>query len=242
MNSMNAMNSISERVAALPWAEMQTQLQVHGSALGPQLLTNDECSSLIHEYDDDIRYRSTIDMQRYRFGSGQYRYFKYPLPLVVDQLRAAFWPNLLPIARTWWEQLNRACPWPDDFDEWLARCANAGQPRPTPLILRYGSGDWNALHRDLYGDMVFPIQVVVALSDAATDYAGGEFITVEQRPRAQSVARAFVVPKGCPFVFATRDRPTKSARGFTASPMRHGVSEVRTGSRHALGLLFHDAT
>ncbi len=236
------MKTLEERVAGLPWSEMTSTLHAHGSSTGTRLLTNDECSSFIDAYDDDHLYRSTIHMQRYRFGSGEYRYFDRPLPDAVDQLRRAFWPQLLPIARTWWTQLARDCPWPDDFDEWISTCAAAGQTRPTPLILKYGPGDWNALHRDLYGDVLFPLQVVIGLNQPGVDYTGGEFVTVEQRPRAQSVPRATLIPKGCPVVFTTREHPGRSVRGYTANPIRHGVSEVQSGQRHALGLLFHDAT
>jgi uncharacterized protein len=236
------MISIARRVASLPWEEMRTGLDRNGSALGTPLLSNDECDSLIDSYNDERLYRSTIHMQRYRFGAGEYKYFSYPLPPVIDQLRRAFWPYLLPVAQAWWTELGRPCPWPDNFDDWLEICNHAGQTRPTPLILKYGAGDWNALHRDLYGDVLFPLQVVIGLNKPEIDYIGGEFITVEQRPRAQSVPRSTVLPKGCPLVFTTRDHPTKSARGYTANAMRHGVSEVHSGSRHALGLLFHDAT
>ncbi len=232
---------VAQRVSALRWDELADGLDRHGSSVGPTLLTDEECAALVDGYKTDSLYRSTIVMQRYRFGSGEYRYFDRPLPDVVDQLRRAFWPHLLPVARTWWTRLGRACPWPDDFDEWISICAAAGQTRPTPLILKYGSGDWNALHRDLYGDVLFPLQVVIGLNEPNTDYTGGDFITVEQRPRAQSVPRATVIPKGCPVIFTTRDHPAKSARGYTANAIRHGVSEVLSGNRHALGLLFHDA-
>jgi uncharacterized protein len=234
--------SVFERVANLPWDMLATSLHSHGQTLGPRLVTDRECGSLVGAYDDEALYRSTINMQRYRFGSGEYRYFARPLPPLVDELRRAFWPLLVPIARVWWEQLGRECPWPDDFDEWIETCASAGQTRPTPLILKYGQGDWNALHRDLYGDVVFPLQVVIGLNEPNVDYTGGEFVTVEQRPRAQSVARSTAIPKGCPLIFTTRDHPGKSVRGYTANAMRHGVSEIHSGNRHALGLLFHDAT
>jgi hypothetical protein len=152
-------------------------------------------------------------MARHRFGQGEYRYFAHPLPDVVAELRAAFWPHLLPVARDWADRLGWPAPWPDDLDDWLAACHDAGQTRPTPLMLRYGPGDWNALHRDLYGDLVFPLQVVVGLDRPGDDYTAGEFVTSEQRPRAQSRATATAVRRGEALVFTTRDRPVRSARG-----------------------------
>ena len=180
-------------------------------------------------------------MARHRFGEGEYRYFAYPLPDLVRRLRAAFWPQLLPIARDWAARLRQEAPWPDDFGEWLDRCHAAGQQRPTPLLLRYGSGDWNALHRDLYGELVFPLQVAIGLDAPGVDYTGGEFVVVEQRPRAQSRATSTVIGQGEALVFTTRDRPVRSARGWSAAPVRHGVSVLRTGRRRTLGLIFHDA-
>jgi hypothetical protein len=180
-------------------------------------------------------------MARHRFGEGQYRYFAHPLPAVVAELRAAFWPHLLPIARSWAARLDRPAPWPDDFEEWIAHCHAAGQTRPTPLMLRYRPGDWNALHRDLYGELVFPLQVVIGLDSPVDDYSGGEFVVVEQRPRAQSRATTLTIPRGHGIVFTTRDRPIRSTRRWTAAPMRHGVSTLHTGVRRTVGLLFHDA-
>ncbi len=204
------------------------------------MLSPSECGELGGLYDDG-RFRSTIDMARHRFGKGQYRYFDRPLPDIVAALRAAFWPHLLPVARDWAERLGQPAPWPDDLEEWLGHCHRAGQTRPTPLILRYGPGDWNALHRDLYGDLVFPLQVVIGLDQPGEDFTGGEFVVVEQRPRAQSRATSTTIGRGQALVFATRDRPVQSARGWSKAPMRHGVSVLRAGRRHTLGLVFHDA-
>src|SRR5438132_1662575 len=184
---------------------------------------------------------STGEMARYRFGQGQYRYFDQPLPKLVAELRAAFWPHLLPIARAWAGRLGQPAPWPDSLDDWLEQCHEAGQTRPTPLLLRYGPGDWNALHRDLYGELVFPLQVVIGLDRPDLDYTGGEFITLEQRPRAQSRGTASAIAQGQGLVFTTRDRPVPSRRGWSAAPMRHGVSVLRSGRRRTLGLVFHDA-
>jgi uncharacterized protein len=206
------------------------------------VLGADECRDLVALYDDDTRFRSTIDMGRHRFGAGQYRYFASPLPRVLAELREALWPHLLPVAREWADRRGAPAPWPDTIGEWLQQCHAAGQSRPTPLLLRYGPGDWNALHRDLYGDLVFPLQVVVALDEAGVDYTGGEFVVVEQRRRAQSKATVTTIPRGRALVFTTRERPVRTARGWSNAPMRHGVSTVRTGRRHALGLIFHDAT
>jgi hypothetical protein len=164
-----------------------------------------------------------------------------PLPEAVEGLRQALYPRLLPVARAWWTRLGRPTPWPESLDEWLAMCHAAGQTRSTPLLLSYGQGDWNALHRDLYGDLVFPLQVVINLNHPGIDHTGGEFVIYEQRPRAQSRATATVIPHGHGLVFTTRDRPIETKRGWTAAPVRHGVSVVRSGQRVALGLIFHDA-
>jgi uncharacterized protein len=229
------------RVDALEWDGITDELSHVGCAPTDRVLTNDECAALVDLYDDAERFRSTIDMARHRFGAGEYRYFDHPLPREVAALRAACWPHLLGVARAWYEQLGRAAPWPDELDEWLAMSHEAGQRRPTPLLLRYGPGDWNALHRDLYGELVFPLQVVIGLDEPGDDYTGGEFVVVEQRPRAQSRATATTIPRGHAVVFTTRDRPVRSARGWSAAPMRHGISTVRSGRRHAFGLVFHDA-
>jgi hypothetical protein len=176
-----------------------------------------------------------------RFGRGQYRYFADPVPGPVSALRAGFWPHLLPVARDWAGKLGRPAPWPDDFPAWLDQCHAAGQQRPTPLLLSYGPGDWNALHQDLYGELYFPLQVVIGLDAPGTDHTGGEFLLVEQRPRAQSRGTATLIPQGHGLVFTTRDRPVASARGWSAAPVRHGVSVIRSGRRHTQGQVFHDA-
>jgi len=233
--------SLAQRVDELDWRRAIGTLDEVGiAAIGP-IVDSDECRHLSALYDETERFRSTIDMARHRFGQGQYRYFAYPLPAVVAELRAAFWPHLLPIARDWAARLNRPAPWPDEFDEWISQCHAAGQTRPTPLMLRYAPGDWNALHRDLYGELVFPLQVVIGLDSPVDDYSGGEFVVVEQRPRAQSRATTLTIPRGHGVVFTTRDRPIRSARGWTAAPMRHGVSALHSGLRRTLGLVFHDA-
>ena len=234
-------SSIHARVAALDWPAALTDLDRDGVGLASEVLTAAECSELVAGYDDPGRYRSTVDMARHRFGEGEYRYFARPLPAIVAELRAAFWPHLLPIAREWAARRDQPAPWPDELDDWLEQCHAAGQPRPTPLILRYGAGDWNALHRDLYGELVFPLQVVINLNEPGVDHTGGEFLLYEQRPRAQSRATATLVPHGHGLAFTTRDRPVRGARGWSAAPVRHGVSVVRSGERFTLGLVFHDA-
>ncbi|GAA3514411.1 2OG-Fe(II) oxygenase [Actinocatenispora rupis] len=235
------MDRYARRVAAADWDAVSRDLDAVGCALLPRLLDPAECADLAATYDEPARFRATIDMARHRFGSGQYRYFAAPFPDPVDALRHALYPRLLPIARDWYTRLRREAEWPDTLDEWLAVCHAAGQTRPTPILLRYDAGDWNALHRDLYGDKVFPLQVVINLNDPGVDHSGGEFLLVEQRPRAQSRGTATLLPQGHGLVFTTRDRPVASARGWSAAPVRHGVSVVRSGRRHTLGLVFHDA-
>lgn len=233
--------TLRSRVDDADWTALTDELDAYGCALTPRLLQPAQCRSIARLYDEPQRFRSTIDMARYRFGSGQYRYFDHPLPEPVAALRAAFYPHLLAIARDWAARLRRPAPWPDTLDEWLAACHAAGQTKPTPILLRYGAGDWNALHRDLYGEMVFPLQVVIGLDEPGTDHTGGEFLLVEQRPRAQSRGTATALPQGHGMIFTTRERPVRSTRGWSAAPVRHGVSVVRAGSRHTLGLVFHDA-
>jgi hypothetical protein len=230
------------RVESADWAGVAAELDEFGGAQLPALLSAAEAAELRGLYDDDALFRATIDMARYRFGRGEYRYFDRPLPEPVEQLKQALYPRLLPIARDWWSRLGREAPWPDTLDEWLAVCHSAGQTRSTAILLRYGPGDWNALHRDLYGDMIFPLQVVIGLSEAGVDHTGGEFLLLEQRPRAQSRGTSTTVPFCHGFVFTTRERPVRSARGWSAAPVRHGVSTVRSGERLTLGLVFHDAT
>ncbi|HEX5407234.1 MAG TPA: 2OG-Fe(II) oxygenase [Pseudonocardiaceae bacterium] len=234
-------DKFAARVAGADWAGVGAELDSYGCAALPQLLTPAECASIAALYDDVELFRSTVDMGRYRFGEGQYRYFAAPFPTSVGRLREELYPRLLPIAREWYSRLGRAAEWPDTLAEWLDVCHEAGQTKPTPILLRYQEGDWNALHRDLYGDKVFPLQVVINLNDPGVDHTGGEFLLLEQRPRAQSRGTATLIPQGHGLVFTTRDRPVRSARGWSAAPVRHGVSAIRSGQRHTLGLVFHDA-
>jgi uncharacterized protein len=229
-------------VASVDWESVTGELDEYGCALTSQLLTPEQCRDLAALYDQADRFRSTVDMARHRFGSGEYRYFDHPFPEPVRRLREELYPRLLPIARDWYDRLGREAPWPDTLDEWLAACHAAGQKRPSPILLRYRTGGWNALHRDIFGEMVFPLQVVINLNAPGEDHTGGEFLLVEQRPRAQSRGTATLIPQGHGLVFTTRDRPVRSKRGWSASPVRHGVSAIRSGDRHTLGLVFHDAT
>jgi uncharacterized protein len=231
----------TERVNGLQWSTLVDALDDAGVALTAPVLTADECAALRGLYADDERFRSTVNMAQHRFGAGEYRYFDHPLPEIVVALRAAFWSHLLPVARAWAERRDQPAPWPDSLDDWLEQCHAAGQRRPTPLMLSYGPGDWNALHRDLYGELVFPLQVVIGLNEPEVDYTGGEFVVVEQRPRAQSRATSMAIPRGHGLVFTTRDRPIRTKSGWANAPMRHSVSTVRAGARRTLGLIFHDA-
>ncbi|BBZ70112.1 2OG-Fe(II) oxygenase [Mycobacterium paraseoulense] len=235
------MSRWKKRVDSGDWAAIAAAVNEYGGALLPRLVTTGEAARLRKLYDDDALFRSTIDMAPRRYGAGQYRYFDAPYPAPIEELKQALYPRLLPIARDWWGKLGRDAPWPDGLDDWLATCRAAAQTRSTALMLRYRAGDWNALHRDLYGDLVFPLQVVINLSSPDADYTGGEFLLVEQRLRAQSRGLATQLPQGHGFVFTTRERPVASSRGWSAAPVRHGVSLVRSGERYALGLIFHDA-
>jgi uncharacterized protein len=230
-----------KRVDSGDWDAITAELNDFGGALLPRLLTDSEADTIKRLYPDDGLFRATIDMRRYRFGEGQYRYFHQPYPEPIGALKQSLYPRLLPIARDWWAKLGRESPWPDTLDDWLDMCHAAGQKKSTAILLKYGAGDWNALHRDLYGELVFPLQVVINLSKPDLDHTGGEFLLVEQRPRAQSRGTSTLLPRGHGFVFTTRERPVRSTRGWSASPVRHGVSVVRSGERFTLGLVFHDA-
>jgi uncharacterized protein len=233
--------SLRDRVDALPWDELRGQLDARGFAVTEPLLQASEADELAGLFDAG-RFRSTIDMARHRFGDGRYRYFDHPLPDAVAELRGAFYAHLAPIANAWAALLGGAADaFPLAHEELLARCRTAGQERPTPLILRYGAGDWNALHQDLYGDVFFPFQALTVLSDPGADYEGGEFVLLERRPRAQSRAHVITPPRGAFVLFPTRERPNAGKRGHHRVGLRHGVSTVARGRRTALGIIFHDA-
>jgi hypothetical protein len=230
-----------ERVHSGDWNAITAELSDYGGALLPRLLEADETAQIRELYEDGSLFRSTVDMGRHRFGQGEYRYFRTPYPAPIERLKQALYPRLLPIARDWWTKLGRPAPWPDTLDEWLRMCHDAGQTKSTAILLRYGRHDWNALHRDLYGDLIFPLQVVINLNVPGSDHTGGEFLLVEQRPRAQSRGTVTTLPHGHGFAFTTAERPVRSAKGWSAAPVRHGVSAIRSGQRHTLGLVFHDA-
>jgi hypothetical protein len=233
--------TVHERVDTLGWDDLGGQLDSRGFAITEPLLEGHECDALADLFDGG-RFRSTIDMARHRFGDGRYRYFDHPLPDTIAALRAAFYPHLAPIANDWSERLRgEDATFPLDYEELLERCRGAGQERPTPLILRYGEGDWNALHQDLYGEVFFPFQIVTVLSEAGRDFEGGEFVLLEQRPRAQSRAHVLQPPRGAFAIFPTRHRPNAGKSGYHKVGLRHGVSTVTRGSRTALGVIFHDA-
>jgi hypothetical protein len=239
--SPTTVNPWKERVDSGDWGAITGEVNEYGGALLPQLLTGEETEQIRSLYDEDAHFRSTINMGRHRFGEGEYRYFKTPYPEPIEELKQALYPRLLPIARDWWGKLGRPAPWPDTLDEWLQMCHDAGQTKSSAILLRYHEKNWNALHRDLYGDLVFPLQIVINLNEPGVDHTGGEFLLVEQRPRAQSRGTATLLAHGHGYLFTTRDRPVQSSRGWSAAPVRHGVSAIRSGQRHTLALVFHDA-
>jgi uncharacterized protein len=223
------------------WAEVIATLNQHGSAVVPRLLHARECDTVAALYADARHFRSRVVMQRHGFGQGEYQYFSYPLPDIVARLRAALYPRLVGVANAWNEAMGIDVRYPADHADFLARCHKAGQQRPTPLLLQYGPGDYNCLHQDLYGEHVFPIQVAVLLSRPGEDFSGGEFVLTEQRPRMQSRPEVVPLEQGDAVVFAVHHRPVQGSRGFYRVNMRHGVSTVRSGRRHTLGIIFHDA-
>ena len=236
-----ASRPLAARVAALDWTTIGSALDAHGCATTGTLLAPAECAALVQSYASDALFRSRIVMARHGFGRGEYKYFAYPLPQTVAQLREALYPPLAAIANRWNEALGIAMRYPDDHASYLDRCHRAGQQRPTPLLLKYGAGDYNCLHQDLYGDLVFPLQVAFLLSRPADDFTGGEFALTEQRPRMQSKAAVVPLRQGDAVIFAVHHRPVRGTRGFYRVNLRHGVSEVRSGRRHTVGVIFHDA-
>jgi hypothetical protein len=229
------------RVDRYDWSAMSRHLDAYGCAIGPRLLTAGECSAIAGLYDDDRRFRSHIVMARHGFGRGEYKYFGYPLPPLVEALRTALYPRLAPIANRWNESMGIDVCYPAEHAAFLDRCHAAGQTRPTPLLLQYGEGDFNALHQDLYGEHAFPLQVAILLSAPECDFTGGEFVLTEQRPRMQSRAEVVPLRQGDAVVFAVHTRPVQGTRGVYRVNLRHGVSRVRSGRRHTLGVIFHDA-
>ncbi|WP_312163420.1 2OG-Fe(II) oxygenase [Phenylobacterium sp.] len=229
------------RLASFDWPQLERDLDAQGCALLPGLLTPEECAAIAGLYAREDGFRSRVTMSRHGFGRGEYRYFAYPLPALVGGLRARLYPRLVPVANRWNAEMGIAVRYPDDHAAFLQRCHEAGQLRPTPLLLQYGPGDYNCLHQDLYGEHVFPLQVAVLLSEPGRDFTGGEFVLTEQRPRMQSRVEVAPLRQGDGLIFAVHHRPVRGTRGSYRVTLRHGVSQLRSGRRHTLGVIFHDA-
>jgi hypothetical protein len=230
------------RVRPIDWSTVSADLDGQGWSVLPKLLCAHECDALAGRFDREEDFRSHVVMARHGFGRGEYKYFAYPLPPLVKELRTNLYPHLAPIANRWHEAMGLDVRFPGDHAAFIARCHAAGQIRPTPLLLQYGEGDYNALHQDLYGEHVFPLQVAILLSEPGEDFEGGEFVLTEQRPRMQSRATVVPLSRGDAVVFAVNDRPVQGTRGSYRVKLRHGVSKLRSGHRHTLGIIFHDAT
>ena len=225
----------------IDWARLENELDSQGNAVIEDLVPPDACAGLAALYPDDARFRSRVVMRRHGFGQGEYKYFSYPLPTLVDELRSALYPPLAAIANRWNAAMRIEARFPDRHAAFIKRCHAAGQRRPTPLLLRYGAGDYNCLHQDLYGEQAFPLQLTILLSEPGRDFTGGEFVMTEQRPRMQSRAEVVPLRQGDAVVFAVNERPVQGARGAYRVKLRHGVSRVRSGERHTAGIIFHDA-
>jgi hypothetical protein len=241
MPVMPTVRTHADRIEALDWEQLSRELDVQGCAMINRLLSPVECEALAELYSEDERFRSRVVMARHGFGRGEYKYFAYPLPEIVAGLRAALYPRLAPIANRWNTAMGIEVRYPHEHADFLARCHEAGQVRPTLLLLRYGPGDYNCLHQDLYGEQVFPLQVAILLSEPEKHFTGGEFLVMEQRPRMQSRAEVIPLRRGDAVIFAVHHRPVQGTRGVYRVNMRHGVSRVRTGQRYTAGVIFHDA-
>jgi hypothetical protein len=240
-NVSRSESDVAARVAAIDWTQATNDLDAQGCAVLKGLLTAEECRALAARYPDDGIFRNRIVMGRHGFGRGEYKYFSYPLPQPIAELRPALYARLQPIANRWNEAMDIDIRYPESQEAFLGRCHRAGQLRPTPLLLQYGAGDYNCLHQDLYGEHVFPLQVAVLLSEPHRDFDGGEFVLTEQRPRMQSRAEVVPLSQGDGVAFAVHVRPVQGTRGFYRVNMRHGVSRIRSGHRHTVGVIFHDA-
>jgi hypothetical protein len=234
-------DDIAARIEAIDWTEMASGLDAQGWAITAPLLTAEQCAALAESYPQDELFRSRVVMARHGFGRGEYKYFAYPLPGLIQELRTALYPRLAAIANRWNEAMGVAIRFPQAHEDFLKRCHKAGQPRPTPLLLQYGPGDYNCLHQDLYGEHVFSLQATVLLSQPGADFSGGEFVLTEQRPRMQSRAEVVSLRQGEAVIFPVHHRPVQGTRGIYRVNMRHGVSRIRDGHRHTLGIIFHDA-
>lgn len=233
--------SAEARVTAYDWHSLANELDSYGCAVLPGLLSPDECRAIAALYSDENHFRSHIIMARHGFGKGEYRYFSYPLPDLIGGLRTALYPHLSDVANQWNQRMGIIQRFPDDHRSFLQQCRDAGQTRPTPLLLQYVPGDFNCLHQDLYGDLAFPIQVAILLSQPFRDFTGGEFVLTEQRPRMQSRAEVVPLLQGDAVAFAVHNRPVHGTKGNYRVNLRHGVSRVRSGKRHTVGIIFHDA-
>ena len=234
-------STIAQRIAAVDWGAVETSLDQYGNAVLPGLLSSQECDALAAGYAQDALYRSRVVMARHGFGRGEYRYFDYPLPDLVGALRTSVYPHLVPLANRWNEIMRIDVRYPVHHAAFIQRCHDAGQLRPTPLLLQYAQDDYNCLHQDLYGEHVFPLQLAILLSEPGRDFTGGEFVMTEQRPRMQSRVEVVPLGKGDAVVFAVHHRPVQGTRGSYRVNLRHGVSRLRSGKRHTLGVIFHDA-
>jgi uncharacterized protein len=232
---------LSARVRALDWPRIAADLDAQGCAILPSLLASAECQALAASYGAEERFRSRVVMARHGFGRGEYKYFAYPLPDLVATLRTALYPWLAEFANRWNEAMGIEIRYPEEHAAYLDRCHRAGQVKPTPLLLQYEAGDYNCLHQDLYGEHVFPMQATFLLSAPGRDFTGGELVLAEQRPRMQSRAEVVALGQGDGAIFAVHDRPVRGSRGFYRVRMRHGVSRLKSGHRHTLGIIFHDA-
>ena len=237
----SATSDIADRLQAIDWEVVDQELDRNGCAVFQRLLSPRECQAMAGLYPQETLFRSRVVMARHGFGRGEYKYFAYPLPSLIAALRPALYARLQELANRWNEAMGLDLRFPSDHAAFLARCHASGQLRPTPLLLQYASDDYNCLHQDLYGDHVFPIQVAILLSQPGTDFTGGEFVLTEQRPRMQSRAEVVPLQQGDAVAFAVHQRPVQGTRGFYRVTMRHGVSRIRSGHRHTLGLIFHDA-
>ncbi|MDB4903190.1 MAG: hypothetical protein JWQ63_2471 [Mucilaginibacter sp.] len=232
---------IQQRIDLLNWDKVTEDINENGFAHTSKVLTDKECDEFILQYNNEALYRKTINMERYRFGLGEYKYYQYPLPGLIQQLREGIYPKLAPIANNWMRVLNIDQHFPESLTQLLELCHAQNQTRPTPLILKYGKGGYNTLHQDLYGEVYFPMQVVLFLNEPNEDYKGGEFVMIEQRPRAQSKAIVLKPGKGDMLIFTTNFRPVKGSKGYYRVNMKHGVSELAEGKRYTAGIIFHDA-
>jgi uncharacterized protein len=237
----DAKSELGDRIKNLDWDEVGEALHDHGYAVTPSILSAGECCELAASFDDDDCFRTIIDMSRYRFGSGTYKYFKYPLPVTVQQLRSVLYAPLAVVANEWAARTGSGETFPATLDALCNFCHQRGQNRPTPLIFRYHAGDYNTLHQDVYGAIGFPFQVLTLLGRPGHDFTGGEFLLVTQRPRAQSIAEVITAQRGQLLIFPNRIRPMRGQRGWYRANVRHGVSRVHSGTRHTLGIIFHDA-